>query len=186
MQRTKYLGISMAERSHRRALVACVYIFLAAILVSAGLLHKRNPLPGRNFLGVNLVFGIVYCGISRVAFGALVRQATFPLPVDNPDPWKYISIKKPVRYTGPGDPDERELAVRNRAYYLAFRIMAIYSLALWPVLLIMEMNTHAVSVNLAATLVFPLIVMALTLPQAVVLWTEADVPVENGEPAVAR
>jgi hypothetical protein len=187
MQRTKFLGISMAERSHRRALVAGVYVLLAAFLVGVGVAHHRNPLVAQDFIsGINVVFILVFSGISRLVFGSLVKQATFPVPADNPEPWKYISIAKPVPYTGPGDPDERELAVRNRSYYFAFRLMALYAVLLWPVFLIMNMNVRSISVSLSATLVFPLIVMALTLPQAVVLWTEPDVPVDDGELAVAR
>jgi hypothetical protein len=180
MQRTKFLGISMTQRSHRRVLVACVYSFLTALVVSAGLIHQRNPLLGTDFIaGINTVFVLVFTGISRLAFGALVPQATFPVPADNtPNRWKYISIANPLRYTGPGDPDERELEVRNRAYFIAFRIAAVYSVLLWPVFLFLNMNVHAIPVSLAASLVFPLIVMALTLPQAVVLWTEPDVVVD--------
>jgi hypothetical protein len=181
MQRTKFLGISMTRRSRRRALVVSVYVLLAALIVSVALAHGRNPLLSSDFGGgINFVFVVVFTGISRLGFGSLVRQATVPVRADSRNQWKYISITKPVPYTGPGDPDERELVVRNWAYYLSFRLMAAYLLPLWAVILIVNMKAHSISVNLASALLFPLIVMALTLPQAVVLWTEPDAAVEDG------
>ena len=187
MQRTKFLGISMAQRSRRRTLVVSIYGLLAALIVGVALAHGRNPLVASDYLGgYNLVFILVFSGISRLAFGTLVRQATIPVPADNPNQWKYISIAKPVPYAGPGNPDERELAVRNRAYYFSFRLMAAYLLLMWAVFLIVNIKTRSVSVNLTSALLFPLIVMALTLPQAVVLWTEPNVVVENGALTAAQ
>jgi hypothetical protein len=172
----------MAERSHRRGLVVTVYGLVAALIVGVGLAHGRNPLATGDFLGdFNFIFILIFSGISRLAFGSLVRQATVPMANPAHNEWKYISITKAVPYTGPGDPDERELAVRNRAYYVAFRLIAAYLVLLWLVFLILSKYAGSISVSLAASLVFPLLVMALTLPQAVVLWTEPDLPANDGD-----
>jgi hypothetical protein len=186
MQRTRFLGISMAERSHRRALVVTVYILLTALIVGVAIAHGRSPLVTGHFLGdFNFVYTVVFLGISWLVFGSLVKQATVPMADATRSEWKYISISKPVPYTGAGDPDERELAVRNRAYFVSFRLMAAYLLLLWLAYLILNKYAGSISVSLSASLVFPLVVMALTLPQAVVLWTEPDVPATDGDLADA-
>jgi hypothetical protein len=84
----------------------------------------------------------------------------------------------PRRRRGEDEPDEREVAVRNAAYFEAYRVLAMYSIAAWvawPFIFLLRAST-AVQVLLLLTM--PLLAMALTLPQAVVLWTEPDVPEE--------
>jgi hypothetical protein len=152
MQRTELLGVSMTHRSQRRVLVVSVYLFLV-LIAAVGLIFIRNP---RSSLVI--VFFLVL-GIRNWVFGALVPQDTFV-------------AANPMGHTEP------EPEVRDRAHFIAFRIAAIYSMLLWLVIILLNDIGQAIPVILAATLVFPLIVMAVTLPQAVVLWTEPDVLVD--------
>jgi hypothetical protein len=70
--------------------------------------------------------------------------------------------------------DERIIAVRNTAYYKAYRIIAICSLLI-PVLLV---AMSAVNKALLGMVAGSLYVLIFTLPQAVILWTEPDIPEE--------
>ena len=76
------------------------------------------------------------------------------------------------------EPDERELVIRNAAHYQAFRATTVYGFILWVSFpLIWHLSAPAVILS-AILLATPLLTMLLTLPQAIILWTEADVPEE--------
>jgi hypothetical protein len=189
MKSTSILGISMTRRSRRRMLVAVVYLLLAAFVVFGVVLRHNNNLlrPGDFLGGFNLLFVILFTGVSRVIFGQMVDQTTFPVPPqEGPGSGLPVSLLEYARKPASA-PDERDLAVRNRAYFLAFRIIAAYSALLWLVYVALNSWTTQVSVNLAALLLFPLIVMAITLPQAILLWSEPDLPAPDEElrPATA-
>jgi len=88
----------------------------------------------------------------------------------------------PNRRRNKDEPDEREVAVRNATCFEAYRALAVYSFAIglaiwaaWP--LFISLNASTV-VRVLQLLFMPLLAMALTLPQAVVLWMEPDVPEE--------
>jgi hypothetical protein len=175
MKQTSILGISMTRRSRRRALVFTVYVLLAIFAVLEMALHRDTQLlkPGDFLGGFNLLFVVVFTGVSRLAFGRLVEQTTFPFsPQDGSGSDRPISLFGSVRR--PTDPDERDMAVRNWAYFQAFRIIAVYSVLLWFAYLLLNVSMVQISLNIAAMLLFPLIVMAITLPQAVLLWSEPD------------
>ena len=70
--------------------------------------------------------------------------------------------------------DERIIAVRNAAYYRAYRIVA-ECLILMPVLLVGVSTLNKALLGMVAGSLYVLI---FTLPQAVILWTEPDIPEE--------
>jgi hypothetical protein len=70
------------------------------------------------------------------------------------------------------------VAVRNAAYFAAYRGLAVYSIIVWAALPSIFEFSASTALLLLQLLVMPLLAMALTLPQAVVLWTEPDVPEE--------
>jgi hypothetical protein len=70
--------------------------------------------------------------------------------------------------------DERIIAVRNTAYYKAYRIAAECSL-LVPVLLLGVSTLNKALLGMVAGSLY---VLVFTLPQAVILWTEPDIPEE--------
>jgi hypothetical protein len=182
MKETSILGISMTRRSRRRMLVFTVYLLLGTFVVLGVALHRDNHLlrPGDFLGGFNLLFVILFTGVSRLIFGRLVEQTTFPVPPqEGPGSYRPISLFGNVRR--PTDPDERDMAVRNWAYFQAFRMIAVYSVLLWLVYLGLNASMVQISLNIAALLLFPLIAMATTLPQAVLLWSEPDVPASDEE-----
>jgi hypothetical protein len=187
MKETSIFGISMTRRSRRRMLVLTVYLLLTA-LVTLGVALKRDNhflRPGDFVSGFNLLFVLLFSGISRSIFGQLVEQTTFPTPPrEGPGSALPVSLmeyaRKPL-----GSPDERDLEVRNRAYFQAFRIIASYSVVLWLIYLLLNATIAQISLNLATLLLFPLIVMTITLPQAVLLWSEPDLPAPDEELSAA-
>jgi len=76
------------------------------------------------------------------------------------------------------DLDERELAVRNAAYFTAYRVVAVYSIIAWMALICSFDLSASIALPLRLWLFIPLLTMTLTLPPAVILWTEPDVPEE--------
>jgi hypothetical protein len=101
--------------------------------------------------------------------------------------WRYNTIfasyRDPIAVE---DADERQLAVRSRAYFRAFQSIAIYTALLWLVIAVISRFRSAIPLDLMALSMFPLLVMAVTLPQAWVLWTEPDLPIADEELAPAR
>lgn len=63
--------------------------------------------------------------------------------------------------------------MRNAAYFEAYRVLALYSF-----LLVIFALSGSSTASVLPPLAMPLLVMALSLPQAVILWTEPDVPEE--------
>ena len=83
----------------------------------------------------------------------------------------------------PGSPemeeiDERELAVRNLAHLQAFRIIHLYSVLVVIVLFIWHEVSPSTIFRCAAIALLLLALLSFTLPQAIILWTEPDVPEE--------
>ena len=191
MKATKFLGISMERRSRRRLLVVCTYLFLCAVM-GAALFVKGGRLlrPGDGLGAFNLMFIILFTGLSRVVFGSLVRQSTLPVP----EPEELQARGTPSLFHSEkyseALPDERELAVRNWAYFFSFRFVTVYMIALWlGYAALNAMGRAMISLNVFGLLMFPALVMAFTLPQALILWIEPDVPLEQAEdmlPASSR
>jgi hypothetical protein len=76
----------------------------------------------------------------------------------------------------PDELDERDIAVRNAACFRAYRVIGLYALIL--VLIVPGLGNMA-TIRTFEMLLAPLLAMAVTLPQAIVLWSEPDVPVQG-------
>jgi len=75
-------------------------------------------------------------------------------------------------------PDERQVAVRNAAYYRAYRVVVVYLLLIMPVANVCVAGEAAWYKVLSELIVVSFIVLIFTLPQAIILWTEPDMPEE--------
>ena len=73
------------------------------------------------------------------------------------------------------DLDERELAVRNAAYFTAYRAVAVYSIIACMALSYSSELSASTALSLMLWVFISLLAMILTLPPAVILWTEPDV-----------
>ena len=180
LRHTKYLGISMTLRRNRRLLVFLIYAaFVALIAVHA----KRHAIAGFQDLGFLVMLGMMLTG--KFAFGYLVPMYPFSRNAATVSTVPEVkSLMHPERNAkfrdeerDPEPPDEREIVVRNRAYYLAFNVILAYSLAVWcaGALLTDARFVDQTTAAWGAYAFLPVVVMALTLPQAIILWSEPDV-----------
>lgn len=163
---TVFLGISMVEQKNRRWLVATMYLILLAAIMAAVL--TRSHLPGRYVslvLQLFLVPLFLEWKIFRDLIGEMVLEGRRAKPIS-----LGLSTKRDQ-----DAPDERDVSVRNAAYFKAYRVLAWYSVLASYVAFPLWGSPYA---GMLIGLVFILLVIATTLPQAILLWTEPDVPVE--------
>ncbi len=156
------LGVSMVRQKNRRWLVAVTYAALLALILLVTVIRPWSlALNSRGWLLILCVL------VSRAVFGRLVKQTLYTRH------WgETIGLGLALgQHRDADEPDERELAVRNAGYFEAYRVLALYSFLMFGV-------SGANAAFVLPPLTIPLLVMALTLPQAVVLWTEPDVPEE--------
>lgn len=78
------------------------------------------------------------------------------------------------------NPDEHDVSVRNRASFIALNVIAWYALILCVAGVVPFPSPYRLSASVIADYaLFPLLVMAFTLPSAIILWIEPDVAGED-------
>lgn len=166
-----FLGFSMVRRHNRRLLVATTYTTLLVLMATVIVIFPS----GRQMSAVWMCSILAFDGAIRAIFGRLVKNIV--LPGLRRGGLTSLGLAA-SRHRGQDEPDEREVTVRNAACFQACRALAVYSLAIcvaWPLFLLL---TPSIALQVLQLLFIPLLAMALTLSQAVVLWTESDVPEE--------
>lgn len=166
------LGMSMAPQKNRRLLVVATYLILAACVAA---ILVVPPLVGRTRLMWLLFLPLAYNIVSYEVFGKLTRPTALPQPRG-----EMTSLGLAQRQRNQDEPDERDLEIRNAAHYQAFRAATVYGFAIWssmPFLWHWDLSGATV-VLFVLLLAMPLLTILLTLPQAIILWTEPDVPEE--------
>jgi hypothetical protein len=162
-------GISMVSRERRRWLVVLCYAALSLLIL---LSYTASSDAARFILAFFAMLAGIY--IQFVIFCKLAKDAVPPGPEGGLD----LSLNTLFHKSGP---DERQVAVRNAAYYRAYRVVAVY---LWLILLIMPVGSWIIArnaglnENLLGLIGLSFIVLVFTLPQAIILWTEPDIPGE--------
>lgn len=163
----KILGISMAPQRNRRRLLTVMYAVLLACILPIIVPPWADRIPAAYFL----FFPLIAC--------FLIEIRVFP---------KLLKVSEFANHSGaiihgmqPGSPemeelDEREMTVRNAAHFHAFRVIKMFSLV---VVLIVGPGGSKLF-PFAAFALFLLLIMTFTLPQAIILWTEPDVPEDAG------
>lgn len=157
--RMTLLGMDMARRAHRRWLVATIYLGLVVVWV-------LDSTSGEQHGVLLLVLATILNWLVLGGYGrnGLIKPFATCAPSGAPASWHN---------------DERELARRDRMHFQVYRyvialLMLGYALRYPPF--------HA---ELGRSIVLGGLVLALTLPQALLLWTEPDVELEGpaGSPA---
>ena len=148
----------MVSRERRRWLVVLCYAAWSLLI----LLGFAASSDSARFL---LVLFAVFAGtcIRFVIFYRLAKDVVLPWQEANLG----LSLNTLWHKSGP---DERQVAVRNAAYYKAYRVVAAY------LFLIMSAASAGEAALMGLTAL--LFVLVLTLPQAIILWTEPDIPGE--------
>jgi hypothetical protein len=184
----KVLGIPMQQQSARRKLVVVVYAVLGAVCVASMVFAQTEPfLYSWAIYATMIVAFFVFGGSGRYG---LIKP--FPNKPPRQEPTMVDVIRLQLAPMTAGTPeesswknDERELSRRNLAHYQAFQVIGI---AVMVILVVATFGLrsamglrHAewltVTLALNAIYVMALIgsMLAVTLPAAIILWTEPDI-----------
>ena len=162
-------GISMAFKTSRRWLVLICYGVLCASILLA-FFAKSMEVRFALTVIMNMVFG----SVQFVIFYKLAKDTVLPMQQDVRTASLGLLRKGS---SNANKPDEREVAIRNAAYYKAYRVIVIACLLLMPIA--MNILISPLNEGLLALFMCSFLVVALTLPQAIILWTEPDLPGET-------
>ena len=178
------LGISMAPQKNRRLLVAVTYTIFVAfegiLLMMPSWVHELGPL-GRQFFDLA---GMMLILVPRWYWFPKLTKVT-PLG-GRPTSVEITRLGLTPGPHDPYDPDERQVAIRNAAYYQAFRVVVIYSFLLFLAPDFLHRLNDSTAQRWMTALLLLLVFMAFSLPQAIVLWTEPDAPEEDQVQASSR
>lgn len=173
--------IDMAPRANRRSLVVLIYAGMAALMAGLWLLD------GWRTTGGYLIFTILFVNqffLGGYAFGGLIKpfNGKAPHQSDPQPPFLLLALRvyPPSPEHSEYRSDERELRQRDRAHYQAYQTLAPALAVIW---LLASWKLHAprllawipVSADVMLYgLVLAAVVVSVTLPQAILLWTEPD------------
>lgn len=186
----KLLGIPMQRQASRRKLVVVTYALLATLCGSTFVLHLLHGqdalLPYSLAIYGSLVVGIFVFGGQGGFGGRWGLLKPFSNKPPRPEPSMVTLVKlqlQPESLFQSDDAlwknDERELARRDRAHYTAYQavtvaVMVLLLLAFWSVKPL-SVIPAAVVQNLLLIVALATAVLAITLPSAIILWTEPDI-----------
>jgi hypothetical protein len=154
----RVLGISMDRQRNRRLLVAFLYLCVA---VFYGLVFLGRVSGMAMFLTISVL-------INPLVFGEFLFWGK-----------KRGGILKPFHPDPEQRNDERELAARDLAHFHAYGwvTLLILFIAIAPEYVPSKYLSGTHLFSLAQNLLWGLLALALTLPQAILLWSEPDVDV---------
>ncbi len=172
--------LDMAARVHRRTLVVSIYAGLAVLMAALWSVDRWHT------SGVYMIFATILVNrlfLGGYNFGGLIKpfNGKAPQRSDTP-PFLLLALRvyRPEPEESEYRNDERELHQRDRAHYQAYQALTIALTVLW---LLADWKMKAprllawvpVSADvLLYGVVLMAIVAAVTLPQAILLWTEPD------------
>lgn len=177
--------IDMAPRRRRCALVVLIYSGLAAAITGLWFLDRLHTSAPYLIIATFAIDRFLLGGYS---FGGLIKPFSGKPPRRSAAPPPFILLALHMYSIEPGESqyrnDEREIKQRNGAVYKAYQFLIIALTFLW-----LLMNFHTNIPRLLERLSLPIdqllyclatafIVLAFTLPQAILLWTEPDMEPE--------
>jgi hypothetical protein len=173
--------VDMVPRAHRRALVVLIYAGFAAAMTGFWFLDRWHTSAAYLILAtipINRLF------LGGHYFGGLIKPFNGKPPRRSDEPPPFLLLALRVYRPGPDEReyrnDERELHQRDQAHYQAYHVLSLIVIFLWALT-----NFKAEIPRLIARLSIPVdmllyglataaVVIAITLPQAILLWTEPD------------
>jgi hypothetical protein len=161
---SRIAGFSMHTRRRRRAVVITLYASYAALVACFAL-------AGRD--GVGLVFTLLLAPVGVVLVGSFMALSQIALPYSS----EGVGVRLPPL-------DERQLQVRDRAFYRAYQIAASI-FGLWIVYdAIARTNNRQwlwtpTTFDQYQAIVWAYLLLSMTLPSAIIAWTEPDIPDET-------
>jgi hypothetical protein len=180
--------MDMAQQSRRRALVVLIYAVLAALMIGMWFADHWHATGTYVFWAAMLACRLFLGGYYN---GGLVKPFTGKAPMRSEMPPPLLLLKLRVYAPmlaiedGGFRNDEREVKQRDRAHYQAYQAVGIAVVVAWFVaymgmlkpawLAAIPMTPYQMFYGL--TLVT--LVLFLTLPQCILLWTEPDMETES-------
>jgi hypothetical protein len=181
--------ISMASRRRRRTLVVAIYAFFTTLIAGGWFLDRWRSTGGVT-LWLALLACMVFLGghYSR----GLVKPFNSKPPRQPAMPWLLFVQLRLYRPVLAADEDafrndERELRERDHAHYRAYQGIGLALAVLWlPTLWLVRKPEWLARLGAdPGQIVFGLLiacfVLYVTLPQAILLWTEPDMEAEDLE-----
>lgn len=178
--------IDMAPQARRRSLVVLIYATLAVAMACFWFLDRWHTTTAYLVLATIPINRFFLGGYN---FGGLIKPFNGKRPGRSEAPPNLLLLTLRIYPTEPAkheyQSDERELAQRDRAHYQAYRALTIAICLLWLI-----SHFQANIPNLLARVSFPTgpllyglatitVVVSITLPQAILLWTEPDMEPEQ-------
>jgi hypothetical protein len=173
--------VDMAPRMHRRILVVLIYSCFAVLMATFWQLDRWRT------SGVYMIFATFLINrffLGGYYFGGLIKpfNGKSPRRSDAPPPFAMLALRmwKPAPEENEYRNDERETAQRDRAHYLSYQVLTVALALVWLISDWMMKGTRLLAwVSIPADLllygfVLSACIAAITLPQAILLWTEPD------------
>jgi len=193
MRKTTLFGFNMERRPNRRRLVVVVYAVLSVLLVGGWYLD-RFGLTGSVYVYFIAMF-LNWKVLGGYGPKGLVKPFTGEGPSVQPMPSNLVELELYAAGNLPGAGpdeyrnDERELARRDRVHYQAYQVVALLLCPIWFIAQWEVRPPRFVPAGLLPMLLewiaLPAVLLAVTLPQAIILWTEPDVAADfEEEPAL--
>ena len=174
--------VSMAQRSRRRIVVALIYCLLASLLIVSyifGAWRVFSPY---------VIWAVIFACrlfLGGYAAGGLVKpfNGKGAKPFEMPSHLLALQLRVYPAVPGAGGEgyrsDERELSQRDRAHYRAYQVLGVSLIVPWFICSVFGdpklFGLSAATINhLCAILLLAVLALFLTLPQAILLWTEPD------------
>jgi MFS family permease len=173
--------VDMALQARRRGLVVAIYAVMTGLLLGMWFVDHFEHTWVWVYLCVILLGRLFLGGYSR---GGLVKPFNDKPPRRNAEPPPFLAVGLRVYNPLPEDDrsylnDERELAQRDHAHYLAYQAVAVSLVVLWLLSGFVDNPKWAATFGaslhqLLYGLIGASLLLAFTLPQAILLWTEPD------------
>lgn len=182
MRRTTVLGFNMERQAARRRLVVSAYALLALLVLAGWLLDRFHTTGVYVYFTAYIISYFVFGGYGP---SGLIKPFNGKGPRVQPMPSSLVELQ--LRVTGalenPGPDeyrnDERELARRDRVHYQAYQGICVLLALIWFLAMWELHPPHFIPAGLLPVLLYllalPGVLLAITLPQAILLWTEPDV-----------
>ncbi len=174
LRSVRVIGFEMNRQKNRRVLVLVTYAAVIVVTVVFSLATVYRP-----GIWLDLLTGGMWFFITVVAYFVFGRIASpfLMVPLSGHPPQRVQRGLGLSATVPPEEPpaDERDIAVRNSAYYTAYHIFIGLCIAVFLALPLYENTPSEFHKPMRFTAVILLSVLAFTLPQAVVLWREKDI-----------
>lgn len=168
--------VSIASQKKRRLVVVATYAiavaFAAVVMIEPSLFGQSGSL-------LHLLVLLVVVPLLGLVPGLFYFLVKLPIPGSSSIETTRLGLTPGPR--DPDDPDERQVTIRNAAHYKASRFLILYCSIFCIVFLFLDDLNSATVHRLMESLVALLLFLVWSLPPAIILWTEPDVPQEVRE-----